>query len=68
MQEMHKTKAKLDDLLESNKDLDLTYVLKTLKEYDELVQYYSIFCMKQQMDDANVELDEWWEFIEIQFQ
>ncbi len=25
-QEMHKTKAKLDDLLERSKDLDLTYV------------------------------------------
>jgi hypothetical protein len=30
-QEIHKTKAKLDHLLERRKDLDLTYVKKTIR-------------------------------------
>ncbi len=64
-QEMHKTKSKLDDLMERGKDLDPTYVKNRLEEYDDLVQYYSILHTKQQMDDANVELDEWWELVEV---
>ncbi len=36
-QEMVKTKSKLDDLVEKNKDLDLAYVSNKLEEYDELV-------------------------------
>jgi hypothetical protein len=35
---MHKTKAKADDLLKRSKDLDPTYILKNLKEYDDLVK------------------------------
>ncbi len=60
-QEMLKTKSKLDDLVEKNKDLDLAYVNNRLEKYDELVQYYSILHTKQHMDDTNVELNEWWE-------
>ncbi len=63
--EMVKTKSKLDDLVEKNKDLDPMYVNNKVEEYNELVQYYSILHTKQQMDDANVELDKWWEFIEV---
>jgi hypothetical protein len=44
--ELIKTKTKLEDLLEKNKDLDPVYVNKGLKEYDELVQYYFILCTK----------------------
>jgi predicted translin family RNA/ssDNA-binding protein len=62
--EMVKTKSKLDDLVEKNKDLDPSYVNNRLEEYNELIQYYSILCTKQQMDDSNVELDEWWELAE----
>jgi hypothetical protein len=62
---MVKTKSKFDDLVEKNKDLDLAYVNNKLEEYNDLVQYYSILHTKQQMDDANVELDKWWEFIEV---
>jgi hypothetical protein len=58
---MLKTKSKLDDLVEKNKDLDLAYVNNRLEKYDELVQYYSILHTKQHMDDTNVELNEWWE-------
>jgi hypothetical protein len=39
---MVKTKSKLDDLVEKNKDLDPTYVNNILEEYDEFIQYYSI--------------------------
>ncbi len=60
-QEIYKTKSKLDNLVERNKDLDPTYVKNKLEEYDDLVQYYSILCTKQQMNDANVEPDEWWD-------
>ncbi len=62
---MVKIKSNLDDLVEKNKDLDLAYVNNKLEEYDDLVQYYSILHIKQQMDDVNVELDEWWELIEV---
>jgi hypothetical protein len=53
----------LDDLVEKNKDLNLVYVNNKLEEYDELVQYYSIPHTKQQMDDSNVEPNEWWELV-----
>ncbi len=59
-QKMVKTNLKLDNLVEKNKDLDPTYVNNKLEEYDDLVQYYSILHTKQQMDDVNAELDEWW--------
>ncbi len=59
--EMVKTKSKLDDLVEKNISLDPSYVNHRLEECNELVQYYSIMCTKQQMDDSNVELNEWWE-------
>ncbi len=36
-QEMVKTKSKLDDMLEKNKDLDLAYVNNRLEEQDDLV-------------------------------
>jgi hypothetical protein len=38
---MVKTKSKLDNLVEKNKDLDPLYVNNKLEEYDELVQFYS---------------------------
>jgi hypothetical protein len=63
---MVKTKSKLDDLVEKNKDLDSTYVNNILEEYDEFIQYYSILCIKQNMDDANVKPDhEWWELVKL---
>jgi hypothetical protein len=34
---MHKTKLKLNDLLERNKDLDPAYVRNKLEENDDLV-------------------------------
>jgi len=57
---MVKTNLKLDNLVEKNKDLDPTYANNKLEEYNDLVQYYSILHTNQQMDDVNVELDEWW--------
>jgi hypothetical protein len=62
---MVKTKLKLDDLVKKNKDLDLAYVNNKLGEYNDLVQYYSILHTKQQMDDVNAKLDEWWELIKV---
>jgi predicted outer membrane protein len=60
-EEMIKTKTKLEDLLKKNKDLDPMYVNNKLEEHDELVHHYSILHTKQQMEDSNVELNEWWE-------
>ncbi len=57
--EMFRTKTKLDDLLETYKDLDHVYVKNKLVEYDNLVQYYSILCTKQHMEDSNATLNEW---------
>lgn len=62
--EMINTKKKLKDLLEKNKDLDTMYVNNRLEKYDELVQYYFILRTKQQMENYNVELNEWWELVE----
>jgi hypothetical protein len=45
--------------MEINKHLDPTYVNNKLEEYNELAQYYSILCTKQQMDDSNVKPNEW---------
>ncbi len=63
--EMVKTKSKLDDFVKKNISLDPSYVNHRLEECNELVQYYSIMCTKQQMDDSNVELNEWWELAEF---
>ncbi len=65
--EMIKTKKKLEDLLEKNKDQDPMHVNNKLEKYDELVQYYSILRTKQQIENYNVELNEWWELVETQF-
>jgi hypothetical protein len=61
---MVKTKSKLDDLVEKNKDLDPSFVNNILEKCNELVQYYSILRIKQHMDDSNVEHDEWRELAE----
>jgi hypothetical protein len=53
--------------MEKNKDLDLAYVNNKLEKYNDLVQYYSILCIKQQMNDANAKPDEWWELAKVQF-
>jgi len=63
---MLRSKTKLDDLLEGYKDLDHVYIKNRL-EYDDSVQYYSILCTKQQMEDSNARLYEWWELVEAQF-
>jgi hypothetical protein len=57
--EMLRSKTKLDDLLEGYKDLDHVYIKNRLEEYDDSVQYYSILCTKQQMEDSNARLYEW---------
>jgi hypothetical protein len=62
---MLNTKSKLDDLLEKYKDMDPRYVNNMLEEYDDLVQYYIILHTKHQMEDSNVEPDEWWELIVV---
>jgi hypothetical protein len=64
---MFRTKTKLDDLLETYNDLDHVYVKKKTVKYDDLVQYYSIFCTNQQMEYSNATLNEWWELVEAQF-
>ncbi len=43
------------------------YVSNRLEEYDELVEYYFILHTKQQMEDSNTKLDEWWEVTKRQF-
>ncbi len=65
--EMFRTKTKLDDLLERYKDLNHVYVKNKLVECDNLVQYYSILCTKQQMDDSNATLNECWKLAESKF-
>jgi len=55
---MFRTKTKLDGLLERYKDLNHVYVKNKLVECDNLVQYYSILCTKQQMEDSNATLNE----------
>jgi hypothetical protein len=41
--------------------LNFEYVKNIMKEYDDLVQYYSILHTKSQMGDSNVEPNKWWE-------
>ncbi len=62
--EMVKTKSKLDDLVEKNINSGPSYANHILEKYNELIQYYSILHTKQQTDDSNVELNEWWELAE----
>jgi hypothetical protein len=46
---------------EQRKNLDLAGVKKRLKDYEHLLQYYTLMRMKNQMKDFEVESKEWWE-------
>jgi hypothetical protein len=47
--------------------LDLTDIKKRLKDYEEMLQYYTLMRTKNKMKDFEVESEEWWEVTEEYF-
>ncbi len=49
------------------KSLDLDGVMKRLKDYEQMLQYYTLMRMKNKMKFFEVESKEWWEVTEKYF-
>jgi hypothetical protein len=43
------------------KSLDPGGIKKRLKDYEQMLQYYTMMRMKNKMNDYEVESEEWWE-------
>jgi len=52
---------------EQKKNLDPTSVKKILKDYEQMLQYYTLMRMKNKMKNSEVEYEEWWEVAEKYF-
>ncbi len=49
---------------EHMKSLNLVGVKKGLKDYEQMLQYYILMRMKNQMKDFEAQSKEWWEVVE----
>jgi hypothetical protein len=47
--------------------MDIVGVKKRLKDYEQMLQYYTLTKTKNKMKDFEVELKEWWEVAEEYF-
>ncbi len=46
---------------EQKKNLNSTNVKKRLKDYEQMLQYYTLMRTKNKMNDFEAEFEEWWE-------
>ncbi len=49
------------------KTLNLAGVKKRLKDYEQMLQYYTLMRMKNKMKDFQAKYEEWWEVTEEYF-
>jgi hypothetical protein len=42
-------------------------IKKRLKDYEQMLQYYSLMKMKNKMKDFDIKFEEWWEVVEEYF-
>jgi hypothetical protein len=47
--------------------LDPIGIKKRLKDYEQMLQYYTLMRTKNEMKDSEVEFKKWWEVIEEYF-
>jgi hypothetical protein len=59
--------AQLEMAQEQKKSLNSTNVKKRLKDYEQMLQYYTLMRTKNKMNDFEVEFEEWWEVAEEYF-
>jgi hypothetical protein len=52
---------------EQKKSLNSTNVKKRLKDYEQMLQYYTLMRTKNKMNDFEAEFEEWWEVAEEYF-
>ncbi len=52
---------------EHTKSLDPTNVKKKLKDYEHMLQYYTLMRMKNKIKDFEEKYEEWWEVVEEYF-
>ncbi len=52
---------------EHTKSLDPTSVKKKLKDYEHMLQYYTLMRMKNKIKDFEEKYEEWWEVVEEYF-
>ncbi len=53
--------AQLEMAQEQKKSMNSTNVKKRLKDYEQMLQYYTLMRMKNKMNDFEAEFEEWWE-------
>lgn len=49
------------------KSLDPTSIKKKLKDYEHMLQYYTLMRMKNKIKDFEEKYEEWWEVVEEYF-
>jgi hypothetical protein len=59
--------AQLEMAQEQKKSLNSTNVKKRLKDYEQMLQYYTLMRTKNKMNDFEAEFEEWWEVAEEYF-
>ncbi len=58
---MQHLQAQLERAQEQKKSLDLISVKKKLKDYEQMLQYYTLMRTKNKMKDYKIEFEELWE-------
>jgi hypothetical protein len=56
--------AQLEMAQEHRKSLNLTNVKKRLKDYEQMMYYYTLMRTKNKMKDFEAQYKEWWEVAE----
>jgi hypothetical protein len=55
----------LDIAKEWKNSLDLVNVKKRMKDYEQLLQYYTLMRTNKKMRDFELKFKEWWEVVEV---
>ncbi len=61
---LQQLQAQLETTNEKRKSLDQVDVKKMLKDYEQMLQYYTLMKTKNKMKDSNAKSEEWQEVVE----
>ncbi len=62
---LQQLQAQLDIAKEWKNSLDLVNVKKRMKDYEQLLQYYTLMRTNNKMRDFELKFKEWWEVVEV---
>ncbi len=62
---LQQLQAQLDIAKEWKNSLDLVNVKKRMKDYEQLLQYYTLMRTNKKMRDFELKFKEWWEVVEV---